>query len=144
MKPVIEFAGCIGYGRHHLLDFELREIGDFTRENIQRWMDSHQGVDWVDILPVRDFHAVCGDIDIPWATEEEKQYWNKHKDGIIETDEKARKEHELEYQLSDAYKEAAYLKRELQKNEQEIAYLKREYLKKRELQKNEQEQQGKK
>ena len=144
MKPLIEFEGCIGFGRYHLTDYELREIGDFTRENVLKWMDSHTDVGWVDILPVKDFHAVCGDIDIPWATEGSKELWNTLKDGIIEMEEKHRKEYELEYKLSDAYKEAAYLKRELQKNEQEIAHLKREHLQKRELQKKAQEQQGKK
>ena len=50
--------------RHELSDSELREIGRFTRENVLRWMESHKGVDWFDILtwgPIHDFHAVCGD-----------------------------------------------------------------------------------
>jgi len=34
------------------------------------WMESHTDPGWVGILHVGDFHAVCGDIDIPWATEE--------------------------------------------------------------------------
>ena len=86
MKPLIEFEGCIGFGRYHLTDYELREIGDFTRENVLKWMDSHQGVDWVDILPVKDFRAVCGDIDIPWATEKSRQHWNECKDRFDETE----------------------------------------------------------
>ena len=62
--------------QHALTDKELREIGKFTRENVLRWMESHKGVDWFDILtwgPIHDFHAVCGDVDIPWAAEESRR-----------------------------------------------------------------------
>jgi hypothetical protein len=38
-------------------------------------MDNFPDMTWVDILPVKDFHAVCGDIEIPWATEKEKREW---------------------------------------------------------------------
>lgn len=58
--------------RYELTDNELREIGEFTRQNVLKWMEeneNHRGVDWVDKIPVRDFHAVCGDIDIPWQNE---------------------------------------------------------------------------
>lgn len=62
--------------RRELTDSDLREIGKFTRGNVLTWMNSHQGVDWVDIHPVWDFHAVVRDnsglrhMDIPWAKEE--------------------------------------------------------------------------
>ena len=76
MKPLIEFVNDYSLGRYYPNNNDLREIGDFTRENILNWMNSHTGVDWVDIVPVVDFHAVCGDVDIPWATEEAKKLWD--------------------------------------------------------------------
>jgi len=82
MKPFFEFVGVVGIGRHYLNEDELREIGDFTRENIHRWIDSQTGPTWITIVPVEDFHAVCGDRDIPWATEEGKKIWNRIKDRL--------------------------------------------------------------
>ena len=43
-------------------------LGKFTRENVARWLDK-TGDYAVGIYGWEDFHAVCGDIDIPWATE---------------------------------------------------------------------------
>ena len=76
MEPMIEFAGCIGYGWHPLNKTELHDIGDFTRINVHKWLHSHTDVGWVDVLPIIDFRAVCGDIEIPWATDREKELWN--------------------------------------------------------------------
>ena len=86
MKSVIEFRGSTVIGRYYLSQTELREIGDFTRENVQKWMDTHTDVDWIGILPTKDFHAICGDIDIPWATEESRQRWNERKASVDETE----------------------------------------------------------
>jgi hypothetical protein len=64
--------------RYELTDSDLREIGEFTRENVLTWMESHKGVDWFDTLtwgPIHDFHAVCGDIDTPWGAEEGRSFW---------------------------------------------------------------------
>ena len=36
--------------RYELTDSDLREIGEFTRENVLTWMESHKGVDWFDTL----------------------------------------------------------------------------------------------
>lgn len=66
--------------RYVLSESDVREIGKFTRGNVRTWMESHQGVDWFDILcwgPIHDFHAVCGDIDIPWDAEEAKQLFQR-------------------------------------------------------------------
>jgi hypothetical protein len=49
-----------------LTDEELRRIGKFTRENITKWLEHWDGPENVPV----DFHAVCDDIEIPWATEE--------------------------------------------------------------------------
>jgi hypothetical protein len=39
-----------------------------SRENVRKWLENRVGPD-SGFYPV-DFHAVCGDIDIPWATKE--------------------------------------------------------------------------
>jgi hypothetical protein len=75
MTSYVEFVGAVSSTRYDLDDYELRSIGEFTRENILMWMESHTGPDWVGIVPVEDFHAVCGDIDIPWATEDGRMLW---------------------------------------------------------------------
>jgi len=77
---------CRGCGWYFPIKSELRKVSDFTRENVLKWMDSHQGADWIDILPVKVFHAVCGDIDIPWSTQASRQIWNELKDEIIAGD----------------------------------------------------------
>jgi hypothetical protein len=43
-------------------------IGKFTRENVELWLFKLTSPD-AGSCPV-DFHAVWGDIDIPWATKE--------------------------------------------------------------------------
>ena len=68
------------YTRHVLSESDVREIGQLTRENVRTWMESHKGVDWFDILcwgPIHDFHAVCGDTDIPWHAEESKRLFQR-------------------------------------------------------------------
>lgn len=78
MNPYIELVGGPGLMRRYgLTSSDLLEIGKFTRGNVLMWMESHRGVDWVDVLPIEDFHAVHSDIDIPWATEEAKGTWRK-------------------------------------------------------------------
>jgi CheY-like chemotaxis protein len=76
-KPYVELVGGIALSRHEMNNDDLCFIGEFTRENVLRWMNSHRGPDWVGILPVDDFHAVCGDIDIPWAKEAARLCWNE-------------------------------------------------------------------
>jgi len=77
MRAYIEFVGGVAVYRHELTDSELREIGRFTRGNVLMWLKSHTTLDWDGFLPIEDFHAVCGDIDIPWATEEAKATFTK-------------------------------------------------------------------
>jgi len=64
------------WGRQELQPFHSRPIGEFTRENISSFLEGGNSFEtgiygWV------DFHAVCGDIDIPWATEEARLIWEK-------------------------------------------------------------------
>jgi hypothetical protein len=63
---------------------ELQEIGEFTRENVLKWLKAWlradcNGVFWgaLDYFEDDDFHAVCGDIDIPWANEDTKRMWDE-------------------------------------------------------------------
>jgi len=75
MRAYIEFVVEGGADYRGLNNTELREIGEFTRENILKWrptltIDSISG----ESVVVKDFHAVCGDKEIPWAKEESKQY----------------------------------------------------------------------
>jgi hypothetical protein len=60
----IEIVGGIAVYRWNLNQADLRHIGDFTRWRVAQWLHN-RGVVGLD-----DFHAVCGDIDIPWDTEE--------------------------------------------------------------------------
>ena len=72
MSAYIEIVGAVyATRRHELTDFDLWAIGEFTRENISKWLERSNCLDgWTGIYGCEDFHAVCGDIDIPWATEE--------------------------------------------------------------------------
>jgi hypothetical protein len=81
-KRYIELVGGVVLLRYELTDEELRSIGKFTRVNISMWLDSHTGPEWSSMLPVEDFHAVCGDIDIPWATKEAFECYSRRKDRL--------------------------------------------------------------
>jgi len=49
-----------------LSDYDLGNIGEFTRENVEQWLTSNSG----DFSSVTDFTACCGDIEIPWENED--------------------------------------------------------------------------
>jgi len=49
-----------------LTNYDIENIGEFTRDNVERWMRSHTG----DFQFITDFYATVGDAEIPWATEE--------------------------------------------------------------------------
>ena len=59
----IEVVGGIGIHRMdcELTDEVLHSIGEFTRENITKWLE-RWGVPGD--FPIEDFHAVCDDCDI--------------------------------------------------------------------------------
>lgn len=70
MAAYIEIEAQRTWMTYDLSPSDIQAIGEFTRENISNWLDGDKdnkkffeiGVyGWV------DFHAVCGDIDIPWA-----------------------------------------------------------------------------
>ena len=71
MSACIEIIGGVVTARINLTDSDLHNIGKFTRTNVSTWLELKAQTDqWVEILPIEDFHAVCNDIDIPWATKE--------------------------------------------------------------------------
>jgi hypothetical protein len=78
MSAYIEIVGAVARYGFELTDNDLREIGEFTRENVFKWMKSSHSpsVFEVGVYGCEDFHAVCGDLDIPWATEESKLYFS--------------------------------------------------------------------
>lgn len=51
---------------YELSRHDLENIGEFTRENVEQWLASHAG----DFQSVKDFYTTAGDIEIPWASEE--------------------------------------------------------------------------
>lgn len=78
----MEVIGDVRAERVKISDDALRLIGDFTRENVLKWYTNlletkTYGFDGLGMLPIEDFHAVCGNIDIPWAKEEYKAEWAK-------------------------------------------------------------------
>ena len=52
--------------RINLSQYDLDNIGKFTRENVEQWLSTHSG----DFQSVQDFYATAGRKHIPWATEE--------------------------------------------------------------------------
>jgi hypothetical protein len=70
MRAYIEILGAKLCTRRELTDNDLEVIGKFTRENIISWLDSRTDPGWIGVLPEEDFRAVCGNIEVPWATKE--------------------------------------------------------------------------
>jgi hypothetical protein len=70
-KRYIEIVGGVRSWRIDLTLWNVFCIGEFTRENVADWLADYtcNRHPEIDDFPV-DFHAVCGDIDIPWATKE--------------------------------------------------------------------------
>src|SRR5207302_1041635 len=78
MRAYIDIGNSWCSWRHDLSYSDLRNIGEFTTENILRWLKtSKQPFDHSGFDPLRDpsvtlveFHAVCGDKDLRWETTE--------------------------------------------------------------------------
>ena len=51
---------------YDLQSYEVEQIGELTRENIQAWLDTRAG----DFQSITDFHADIADFDSPWQSEE--------------------------------------------------------------------------
>jgi len=54
--------------RYTLRPSDVENIGEPTRENVQSWLDKNAG----DFQTVIDFHAVVGEVDLPWSDPENK------------------------------------------------------------------------
>lgn len=78
-KCYIEIVGEITTWDVKLTLWDRFRIGKFTRENVGDWLANYtckyHGLDY-GWSPV-DFHAVCGDIDIPWATKEGRDCYQR-------------------------------------------------------------------
>jgi hypothetical protein len=72
-KPYVEIIGGISMYRSNLTQADLRHIGEFTRWRVAQWLYDPQGPE----DSFKDFHAVCGDIDIPWDKEESRSIWEQ-------------------------------------------------------------------
>ena len=58
--------------RIDLTPSDLESIGEATPGNVGRWLTSHTG----DFQSIDDFHAVVGEVDIPWDSEENEITYN--------------------------------------------------------------------
>jgi hypothetical protein len=77
-KRYIEIVGSVAAWRIDLSLWNVFCIGEFTRENVSDWLanyaSKHHGLDagwWPE-----DFHAVCGEQDIPWLNQEACDLYN--------------------------------------------------------------------
>jgi len=55
--------------RINLRTYDMENIGEPTRENVQSWLDKNAG----DFRSVTDFHAVVGEVNLQWKDEESEQ-----------------------------------------------------------------------
>lgn len=62
----IWMPNCLASLRIDLRDYDLENIGEFTRDNVEQWLTSHSG----DFSSVVDFTAECGNTRIEWESEE--------------------------------------------------------------------------
>jgi hypothetical protein len=74
MRAYIEIVATVCSWQFELHPADLCGIGEFTRENIAGWLDRGHSRFEVGVYGYEDFHAICGDKDIPWATEEAKRF----------------------------------------------------------------------
>jgi hypothetical protein len=46
--------------------YDIANIGEPTRDNVLDWLGSHAG----DFQSITDFHAVIGELELPWESED--------------------------------------------------------------------------
>jgi hypothetical protein len=46
--------------------YDMKNIGEPTRENVSAWIDTHSG----DFQNIVDFRAIVGEVELPWGAEE--------------------------------------------------------------------------
>jgi hypothetical protein len=81
-KRYIEVVGDFTTWPIGLTLWDVFCIGEFTRENVADWLAANftRRTRFKEDGPV-DFHAVCGDIDIPWATKEGFECYSRRNSG---------------------------------------------------------------
>ena len=57
---------------YNLSSYDVRNIGEFTRENVELWLATHAG----DFREILDFEATVGNEWIKWADEENEMVFN--------------------------------------------------------------------
>ena len=84
-KRYIEIVGEITTWNIDLTLWNIFCIGEFTRENVHDWLADYTTKYYRDYgwFPV-DFHAVCGDIDIPWATKEAFECYSRRTEKTVD------------------------------------------------------------
>ena len=71
MYAFIEISNSFCTWRRDLSNSDLRNIGEFTSENIAKWLKTLRYFDPMqDTSRVVEFHAVCGEKSIHWTTTE--------------------------------------------------------------------------
>ena len=73
-KAYIEIVDSLAAYRQDLTQLDLRHIGDFTVWRVAQWLYNRG---YTGVYGCVGFHAVCGDIDIPWTTEEARSIWEQ-------------------------------------------------------------------
>lgn len=58
--------------RYNLDSYKMNNIGEPTRENVGKWLDTNAG----DFQKIIDFRAIVGETEIPWASEENEIMYN--------------------------------------------------------------------
>lgn len=77
-RNFVQVIGTIWYPpvtatmEYRLTRHDCEMIGDFTRENVERWCATHCG----DFQSIDDFYATIGDKEIMWQSEESEMIYN--------------------------------------------------------------------
>ena len=67
------WMGGKAYMPYDLTKSDVENIGELTRENIAKWLDSHSG----DFQGIVDFQADIGDFFSDWANDDSEDFMHK-------------------------------------------------------------------
>jgi len=84
-KRYIEIVGGYTTWSIDLTLWDVFCIGEFTRENVEDWLAAN----WMRRIRFKDdgfvdFHAVCGEQDIPWATKEGFECYSRRTEKTVD------------------------------------------------------------
>jgi len=68
---IIWMPAVMAAKRTQLSDRDLKNIGEFTRENVYNWLAVHEG----DFRSIEDFYAVVGEEEIDWVKDTSEAHW---------------------------------------------------------------------